>query len=64
MTPGTAAYCLSPSGAEKLLASAEKNGLEQSDYSYNSKVMKIEAIIPCLFKHQETNPNLSHRLEE
>ena len=61
MTPGTSGYALSPTGAEKLLEAAEKHGLEQSDYIYNSKVMTLEAINPSIVKLQSTNPNLSHK---
>lgn len=61
MTPGTSAYALSPFGAEKLLRAAERHGLDQSDYIYNSKVMKLQALNPSIVKLQKTNPNLSHR---
>lgn len=62
LTPGTSAYVLSPSGAAKLLESAEKNGLEQSDYSYNSNVMRMQAYYPSLFALQKFNPGLSSKL--
>ena len=61
MTPGTSAYALTPYGAEKLLRAAEKHGLDQSDYIYNSKVMKLQALNPSIVKLQKTNPNLTHK---
>lgn len=62
MTPGTAAYALSPSGARKVLDAAEKYGLEQSDFIYNSHNLKLEYISPSPVKYNTVNLNLSHKL--
>lgn len=60
MTPGTAAYCVTPAGARKLLTAAEKNGLEQSDYHINSKNLKMEFVFPSPVKYNKVNLNTSH----
>lgn len=62
LPPGTAAYVLSPTGAEKLLDTAEKNGIEQSDMIINSMVMTLEYLSPSPVKYAEKNLNLSHKL--
>lgn len=60
MSPGTAAYCLTPKGARKLLDAAEKNGLEQSDYHINSKNLKMEFVYPSPVRYNKVNLNTSH----
>lgn len=60
-TPGTAAYALSPKGAEKILMAASK-GLEQSDYIINSMNLRLQYLWPSPIKYQPTNLNLSHKL--
>jgi GR25 family glycosyltransferase involved in LPS biosynthesis len=62
MVPGTGAYALSPSGARKLLDAVKQHGMEQSDFLYNTNVMKIETVFPSPVRFQSTNPNLSHGL--
>lgn len=62
MTPGTAAYMLTPSGAKKVLKAAERNGLEQSDFIYNGSVLRLQYIAPSIVKFNTRNLNLSHTL--
>jgi len=59
MCPGTVAYILTPSGAEKILAAAEKNGLEQSDFIYNTNNLNMEFDWPSQVNYME-NLNTSH----
>tara|TARA_B100000768_G_scaffold153107_1_gene149175 strand:+ start:17624 stop:18310 length:687 start_codon:yes stop_codon:yes gene_type:complete len=61
MTPGTAAYALSPKGAKKLLQAAKK-GIEQSDFIINSGTLRLQHLSPSPFRYQSVNPNLSHIL--
>ena len=63
MTPGTAAYMLTPWGAEKILKAVEKNGLEQSDFIINERNLKLQYITPSIAKYQKRNLNLSHQYE-
>ena len=63
MTPGTAAYMLTPAGARKLLRAAEKHGLEQSDFIINERNLKMEYISPSIVKFNTRNLNLSHQYE-
>ena len=63
MTPGTAAYMLTPAGARKLLRAAEKHGLEQSDFIINERNMKLQYITPSIVKFNKRNLNLSHQYE-
>lgn len=62
MTPGTGAYALTPKGAKKFMQAVEQHGLEQSDFLFNSFVVKLQAVHPSPVKFQPTNPNLSHGL--
>lgn len=62
MTPGTAAYALSPSGAKKILHAVEKNGLEQSDFIFNTHNVRLQYITPSPVKYNTTNLNLSHKM--
>lgn len=61
LTPGTAAYALSPKGARKILAAASK-GLEQSDYIINSYNVRLQYLWLSPVKYQKENLNLSHNL--
>lgn len=60
MIPGTAAYVVSPKGAEKLLEAAEKYGIDQSDFFINSMNVKIDYITPSPVKFNSINLNTSH----
>ncbi len=62
LTPGTSAYILTVSGANKLLTAAAEFGLEQSDFLINHGVLELEYMNPSPVKFQKTNPNLSHKL--
>lgn len=62
MTPGTAAYALSPSGAKKILYAVEKYGLEQSDFIFNAHNVRLQYITPSPIKYNTTNLNLSHNI--
>jgi len=59
--PGTAAYILTPKGAEKILQAAKKYGLEQSDYIINSLVLKMQYINPSVATYNN-NLGTSHRV--
>jgi len=61
-TPGTAAYALTPAGAERLLEAAKINGLEQSDYIINSHNLDMQFVWPSPVKYNDENLNLSHGL--
>ena len=63
MTPGTAAYMLTPVGARKILKAVEKHGLEQSDFIINERNLKMEYISPSIVKFNTRNLNLSHQYE-
>jgi len=60
MSPGTAAYCVTPKGARKILDAAEKNGLEQSDFHINSKNVLMEYANPSPVRYNKVNLNTSH----
>ena len=62
MTPGTAAYALSPKGAKKLLYAATSLGLEQSDFIINSYNLRLQYITPSPVKYNSVNLNMSHTL--
>lgn len=62
--PGTGAYILSPKGAEKIIKSVDKYGLEQSDFMFNEKNIKLEYVWPSPVKYDKINLNLSHKLKE
>ena len=62
LTPGTAAYALTPEGAERLLDAAATNGLEQSDYIINSHNLDMQFVWPSPVKYNNENLNLSHGL--
>ncbi len=64
MTPGTAAYMLTPAGARKILKAVEKHGLEQSDFIINEANLKLEYISPSIAKFNTRNLNLSHTLKD
>jgi len=46
MVPGTAAYAISPQGADRLITAAETIGLDQSDYFINSSNIDIQYVLP------------------
>jgi len=62
MTPGTAAYAISPRGAMKVLDAVERNGIDQSDFLINSDVIKLDYLNPSPIRYANTNLNLSHTL--
>lgn len=62
MAPGTAAYALTPRGARKILNAAEQNGLEQSDFLINEKVVRMQYVYPSPVKYDKVNLNLSHKV--
>lgn len=60
LIPGTAAYVMTPQGAEKMLAGVMKYGLDQSDYMINSKLVKLEYLFPSVVKFNDVNLKTSH----
>lgn len=63
MSPGTACYALSPTGAKKILAAAERNGLEQSDFIYNTYNLSMQYLNPSPVRYQKVNLNTSHKIK-
>ena len=62
MTPGTAAYALSPKGAQKILVAVQTHGLDQSDFIINSYNIRLQYLYPSPVRYNSKNLNLSHRL--
>jgi len=62
MMPGTAAYAVTPQGAEKMIKVYEEKGWEQSDYIINSAHVEIETLMPELFTFILPNLKTSHGL--
>jgi GR25 family glycosyltransferase involved in LPS biosynthesis len=62
MSPGTAAYAVTPAGAKKMLDAAKKNGIDQSDFQINSKVLGMTFAFPSPVKYNKENLNTSHNL--
>lgn len=60
MIPGTAAYAITPKGAQKLLTNLETYGWEQSDYFINSYNVKLQYVVPEYFTLISPNLNMSH----
>jgi GR25 family glycosyltransferase involved in LPS biosynthesis len=60
LTPGTAAYVVTPSGAKKLIAAAQNYGLEQSDYIINSHNVKMQYYAPSVCKYNTVNLSTSN----
>lgn len=60
MMPGTAAYAVTPKGAQKLLYNLYKYGWEQSDYFINSHNVNIQYVVPEYFTLSSPNLNMSH----
>lgn len=63
MSPGTACYALSPTGAKKILAAVERNGLEQSDFIYNTYNVSMQYVNPSPVRYQKENLNTSHEIK-
>lgn len=60
MVPGTAAYAISPSGAQKMLDAVDKHGLDQSDFMINSSNLRIQYINPSPVKFNTVNLSTSY----
>lgn len=60
MVPGTAAYCITPSGANKMLEAIKKYGIDQSDFMLNSANLRIQYINPSLAKFNTVNLSTSY----
>lgn len=57
LIPGTAAYAITPKGANRLLNSMQTHGWDQSDFFINTKNVNIEYSDPQYFKF--SGPNMS-----
>lgn len=57
LIPGTAAYAITPKGANRLLESMWINGWDQSDFFINTKNVNIEYVDPEYFNF--SGPNMS-----
>ena len=60
LIPGTAAYAITPQGAQKMLDGVKKHGLDQSDYMINSKLVNIQYLFPSVVKFNDVNLKTSH----
>lgn len=60
MIPGTAAYAITPKGANRLLKNLETYGWDQSDYFINTYNVNMEYMIPEYFTFKFKNLNMSH----
>jgi len=60
MIAGTAAYAITPTGAEKMLRVVEERGLEQSDYIINDMNVKLEYCNPSPVRFNSRNLRTSH----
>lgn len=58
--PGTAAYAVTPQGAQKMINVYESVGWEQSDFIINTHNVRIQTIVPELFTFKLPNLKTSH----
>ncbi len=58
--PGTAAYAITPMGAQKMIDVYENIGWEQSDFIINTHNVRIQTIVPELFTFKLPNLKMSH----
>jgi len=58
--PGTAAYAITPNGAQKMIDAYENSGWEQSDFMINTGRVRIQTIVPELFTFKLPNLSMSH----
>ena len=58
--PGTGAYAITPSGAQKMIDVYENIGWEQSDHIINTGYIQIQTIVPELFTFKLPNLATSH----
>ncbi len=58
--PGTAAYAVTPAGADKMIKVYENIGWEQSDFIINTAYVRIQTIVPELFTFRLPNLSMSH----
>lgn len=63
VSPGTAAFALSPTGAQKLLRAVESLGMEQTDLTINSHNLRMQYLHPSPFSYQRKNLRTSHGFE-
>lgn len=59
MMPGTAAYAVTPKGAQKMITVFEEHGWDQSDAIINTAFVRIQTIMPELFTFQLPNLRMS-----
>ena len=62
MSPGTGAYAITPSGAQKLLDAIYKHGFDQSDFMINSSNVRMQYTLPSPVKFNKVNLSLSYGL--
>lgn len=60
LTPGTAAYAVTPKGAKRLIESFNTNGWDQSDFFINTNNVNIEYSDPQFFEFSGPNIRSSH----
>ena len=64
MMPGTAAYAITPPGAQRLITRAKNLGWEQSDHFINTHNCDISYCSPGYFDLGLPNLRLSHGLKD
>jgi len=55
MMPGTAAYAVTPQGAQKMISAYDADGWEQSDFIINTHYVRIQTLLPELFTFKLKN---------
>ena len=60
LPPGTAAYIITPKGAEKMLEALETDGMEQSDFIINSSNVRLQYYTPTVCRYNKVNLSTSN----
>lgn len=60
LPPGTAAYIITPRGAEKMLNALEHYGMEQSDFIINSFNVNLQYYSPSVCRYNKVNLSTSN----
>lgn len=60
MIPGAAAYAISPQGAHKMTTCVETHGWEKNDFVLNTHNIRIQTIVPELFRLRYTDLSTSN----
>lgn len=60
LPPGTAAYIITPRGAEKMIGALENHGMEQSDFIINSHNIRLQYYSPSVCRYNKINLSTSN----